>query len=396
MNRTLKIKKMPALATACLALAMAGPAAAQMSGSHNMSGMPDMPGMNMPPEQQKDAGEGSNEKQQAEPAKGKAAGDKPMNDMPGMNPGQTRGDSPMGAMPGMDHGNMRMAPGSSMQDTMPGMKPGQMPNAAPNAGMQGMQGNASGKGAMQGMQMEPMQGGSPPPDARDPNAYAEGTRKHSLGGMEMVDDALFGRLLINDLEYADGRRDHGQNLDAEAWFGGDRNKIWLKAEGNRRSGRLDGLRTEALWDRVFATYWSTQLGVRHDTGQGEAQNWLAFGVQGLAPYWFETEATAYVGTGGMLAARMEARYELLFTQRLILQPKVEANLYSKNDAARGIGSGLSDIEFGLRLRYEIRRQFAPYIGVSWKRKFGNTAAFTRSVGGDVQNTEVVAGVRMWF
>lgn len=335
MNRILKNSKKtgPALATACLTLAISGLAAAQTSGPHNM------------------------------------------NDMPGMNHDQMRGDSPMGAMPGMDHGSM----------------PGMQGAAQGNDAMQGMK-----MGPAQGMDMGPMQGGNPPPDARDPNAYAEGTAKHSLGGMEMADDALFGRLLVNELEYADGRRDHGQNLDAEAWYGGDRNKLWLKAEGERRGGRLEGFRTEALWDRVFATYWSTQLGIRHDTGQGPARNWLAFGVQGLAPYWFETEATAYWGNGGTLAARVGVRYELLFTQRLILQPKLEANLYSKNDAARGIGSGLSDVAFGLRLRYEIRRQFAPYIGVSWKRKFGNTAEFARNAGADVHNTEAVAGVRIWF
>jgi copper resistance protein B len=380
MNRILKSKKMSALTMACLALAISGPAAAQMSGPHNMSDMPNMPGMKMPEKPQTSNSKDNKAEQKTEPAKGEAAAEKPMDGMPGMNRGQTQnpampGNAQPGAMQNMDHG------------AMPGMQPG---------AMQGMQGNAQGKDAMPGMKMGPMQGGRPPPDARDPNAYAEGTTKHSLGGMEMADDALFGRVLVNDLEYADGRRDHRQTMDAEAWFGGDRNKLWLKAEGERRSGRLDGLRTEALWDRVFATYWSTQLGIRHDTGQGSARNWLAFGVQGLAPYWFETEATAYVGTGGMLAARMEARYELLFTQRLILQPKLEANLYSKNDAARGIGSGLSDLEFGLRLRYEIRRQFAPYIGVSWKRKFGNTAEFARTAGGRANDTEAVAGVRIWF
>jgi copper resistance protein B len=250
--------------------------------------------------------------------------------------------------------------------------------------------------AMQNMKMGPMQGGSPPPDARDPDTYAEGTRKHAMPGMDMADNDLYGRMLINELEFSDGRREHGQSLDAEAWYGGDYHKLWLKAEGERRDGRLESLRTEALWDRVFATFWSTQLGVRHDTGGGASRNWLAFGVQGLAPYWFETTATAYASSGGMLAARGEVRYELLLTQRLILEPKLEANLYSKDDPARGIGSGLSDASFGLRLRYEIRRQFAPYIGVSWNGKFGRTADFARAAGERVSDTQAVAGVRIWF
>ena len=151
-----------------------------------------------------------------------------------------------------------------------------------------------------------------------------------------------------------------------------------------------------MWDRVFATHWSTQVGVRHDSGNGPTRTWLAAGVRGMAPYWFETEATAYVGSGGAIAARLETRYEVLFTQRLILQPKIEANLYSKDDASRGIGSGLSDLNFGLRLRYEVRRQFAPYVGVSWTRKFGNTADLARRQGEVVKNSELVAGARIWF
>jgi copper resistance protein B len=136
--------------------------------------------------------------------------------------------------------------------------------------------------------------------------------------------------------------------------------------------------------------------VRHDTGSGDARNWLALGVQGLAPYWFETEATAYVRAGGAIAARFDVRYEVLFTQRLILEPELGANFYSKNDPQHATGSGLSDLEFGLRLRYEVRRQFAPYVGVSWTRRFGNTARFAQAGGGERSSVSAVAGVRLWF
>lgn len=276
--------------------------------------------------------------------------------------------------------------------------------SAPMSGMQmsPMQGAQQGTmpgmqmGAMQGMQMGPMQGGKPPPDARDPNAYAEGTRHANLPGNSMNDEAKLARLLVNSFEQAGGQGKTGQNLDAEAWYGGDFDKVWLKAEGERRDGRLESLRTEALWDHAIAPYWGTQLGVRHDTGGGEARNWLAFGVQGLAPYWFETEATAYWRPGGNFAARADVRYELLFTQRLILQPQLQANLYSRADPERGIGSGLSDLGFSLRLRYEIRRQFAPYIGVTWRRKFGGTARFAEQAGERRQTFQAVAGVRLWF
>lgn len=272
----------------------------------------------------------------------------------------------------------------------------------PHAGMQmpaqgGMQpGMPSGKASSGDKDMGPMQGGSPPPDARDADAHAEGVGKGPLPGLDMSDDDLYGRLLVNELEYARGSGQRGQSLDAEAWYGGDLNKIWLKAEGKRSDGKLEELRTEALWDRNFATYWSSQLGVRHDTGGGPSRNWLALGVQGLAPYWFETEAALYFGRSGAVAARGEARYDLRLTQKLRLEPKLEANLYSKADPARGIGAGLSDLQFGLRLRYEIRRQFAPYVGFTWDRKFGGTAGFARAAGEPVSVRQVVAGVRMWF
>jgi copper resistance protein B len=262
-----------------------------------------------------------------------------------------------------------------------------------NGGKALMQNGMAGMG--QGMQMGPMQGGSAPPDARDPDAYAEGTSFAHLPGNEMNDEMWFGRVLLNKFEYAKGDGKHGQNIDAEAWYGNDFNKAWFKAEGERRGGRLESLRTEALWDRTFATFWSTQFGVRHDSGGGAPRNWLAFGVRGLAPYWFDTEATAY-WSGGTLAARFDVRYELLFTQQLILEPQLESNLYSRSDAGRGLGSGMSDLELGLRLRYEIRRQFAPYVGVTWARNFGDTANYARARGERNKNTQLVAGVRIWF
>lgn len=300
----------------------------------------------------------------------------------------------------MDHSQMSQSKTDKSQMDHSGMDHSQMNHAGGQQGQgapqQGMPGMAHAVGGMdQGMKMGPMQGGSPPPDARDPDAYAEGTSFRNLPGNEMHDDMPFGRILLDKFEYAKGDGEHGQNLDAEAWYGNDYNKAWFKAEGERRGGELQSMRTEALWDRTFATFWSTQLGVRHDTGGGDSRNWLAFGVRGLAPYWFDTTATAY-WSGGRLAARFDVRYELLFTQQLILEPQIEGNLYSKSDPARGLGSGLSDIELGLRLRYEIRRQFAPYVGVTWARNFGDTANFARARGERYKTTQFVAGVRMWF
>ena len=121
------------------------------------------------------------------------------------------------------------------------------------------------------------------------------------------------------------------------------------------------------------------------------RSWAAFGVQGLAPYWFEIEATAYVGDGGRTAARFRAEYELLLTQRLILQPEIELNWYGHRDRARAISTGLSDAEFGLRLRYEIRREIAPYVGVAWKHRSDGGESGMRANG-----AQLVAGLRLWF
>jgi copper resistance protein B len=245
---------------------------------------------------------------------------------------------------------------------------------------------------MQGMQM---QGGKAPPDARSAD-YSDGIRYGSMPGMDMLDDAALGTILIDRLEYFDGRNDHGIALDAQGWYGTDANKLWVKAEGETGAGRLQDLRTEALWAHPIGIYWNTQLGVRHDFGVGPGRTWAAFGVQGLAPYFFDVEATFYVGQAGRTAFRFESEYELLLTQRLILQPRFEINLYGRDDPQRGIGSGLSDATAGLRLRYEFTRKFAPYVGVEFERKFGRTADFARNAGEPAFDPRLVAGLRLWF
>jgi copper resistance protein B len=203
-------------------------------------------------------------------------------------------------------------------------------------------------------------------------------------------------LLVDQLEAFHGRDGNGQSWEAEGWYGNDADKLWLRSEGEHSGGRLEDSELEALWNHAVATFWSTQLGVRHDFGAGPKREWAAFGVQGLAPYWFEIEATAYAGSSGRTAARLRADYELLFTQRWILQPELEVNFHGKSDPARGIGDGLTDAKLGLRLRYEIRREFAPYIGVVWVRRFGATADFARDEHQAVFDQQWVAGVRIWF
>jgi copper resistance protein B len=152
----------------------------------------------------------------------------------------------------------------------------------------------------------------------------------------------------------------------------------------------------ALYGRAIRRWWDVLVGVRQDFRPGPARTWAAVGVQGLAPYWFEIEATAYIGESGRTHFRFETEYELLLTNRLVLQPLVELEIYGKSDPERRIGAGLGSAAAGLRLRYEIRREFAPYIGVTWNQKFFGTRDFARAAGEDTGGARVAAGVRVWF
>lgn len=203
-------------------------------------------------------------------------------------------------------------------------------------------------------------------------------------------------VLLDRLETWDAGRATGQAWDGLAWVGSDLHRLWLRSEGERVGGRTEAADLEALYGRSVSPWWDLLVGVKHDFQPGNAQDWVAIGVQGLAPYKFEVQATAYVGESGRSLARVEAEYELLLSGRLILQPRVEINAYGKDDPQRGIGSGLSTSELGLRLRWEWRREFAPYLGVVYERAYGNTADLRRLTGDATHDTRLVAGIRIWF
>jgi hypothetical protein len=143
-------------------------------------------------------------------------------------------------------------------------------------------------------------------------------------------------------------------------------------------------------------WWDVQLGAREDFGHGPARSWAGLGVEGLAPPWLDLEATVYLGEQARTAARLKAEYDILITQRLIVQPEAQANLYGKSDPARQVGSGLSELDAGIRARYEIRRELAPYVGVAWRRLFGATAGFARTLGQSASDVQFLAGIRIWF
>lgn len=216
------------------------------------------------------------------------------------------------------------------------------------------------------------------------------------GGHRVHDSGINSLLLINQLEWQGGEGDGALNWDIKGWVGGDIDRLWLRSEGERSAGRTESAEVQALWGHAISPWWDLVGGVRQDFIPGDGQTWAAFGAQGMALYNFEAEATVFVGEAGRTAARLEGDYDILLTNRLILQPTAELNFYGRNDPQRGVGSGLSDSELGLRLRYEVRREFAPYVGVTWNRSYGQTAQYARDEGEDTRQLRWVVGVRLWF
>ncbi|RUA02243.1 MAG: copper resistance protein B [Deltaproteobacteria bacterium] len=213
---------------------------------------------------------------------------------------------------------------------------------------------------------------------------------------EMIDDPLLGRVLVDQLEIRTGDGDDPVAWDAEGWLGYDINKLWIKTEGDYVDGQSKEAELQALYSRAIAPFWDLQIGWRGDIRPNPSRNWLALGVKGLAPYFFDIDVALFIGDAGRTSMRLSAEYEIMLTQRIILVPDIELNLYGRDDAAVGIGSGLSSIETGLRLRYEIRREFAPYIGLNRTRLYGETADFARAEAGDTDDVRLVFGIRFWF
>jgi copper resistance protein B len=234
-----------------------------------------------------------------------------------------------------------------------------------------------------------------------PSATAEARAEAfpDLGGMHahdtMLESPVNTLVRLDELEGQDADEEI-LKWDLDAWFGRELDRLWLRSEGERSGGGTEAAELELLWGRSYAPWWTFVAGAREDLEPGPGRTWAAVGIQGLSPYRFEIEATAYVSEGGDTAARVEVRCEVLFTNRLILQPLIELDWYGQDDAAAGIGSGLASGELGLRLRYEIRREVAPYIGLVRAKSFGATADNVRAAGGDADDTRLVAGVRLWF
>ena len=207
------------------------------------------------------------------------------------------------------------------------------------------------------------------------------------------------KLMLDRLEYRAKDGHDGYAWEGEGWYGGDYDRLWLKTEGEGEGGfgdSLDSAEVQALWSHALNPWFNLQTGVRYDIGPKPDRAHLAVGVQGLAPYWFELDVAAFLSDRGDLTARVEAEYDQRITNRLILQPRVEIELAAQDVPAIGIGAGLSSVEAGLRLRYEVVPEFAPYVGVEYERAFSGTADFRRAAAEEVGGLALVVGLRAWF
>jgi copper resistance protein B len=211
-------------------------------------------------------------------------------------------------------------------------------------------------------------------------------------------DRWFGYGILNQNEVRAGEGQNVYRWEGEGWVGGNLNRVWLKSEGSLGldSGAVNEAEAQALYSRAISPFFNLQVGVRYDFDPTPSRAYAAFGVEGLAPMFVEVGAFGFVSDGGHNAARLEGHYDMRLTQRLVLQPQFEANFYTASERDRGIGSGFSDLDTGLRLRYEILRQFAPYFGVTYQSEFGQTADFTRAEGESVREVRFVAGLRVWY
>jgi copper resistance protein B len=225
---------------------------------------------------------------------------------------------------------------------------------------------------------------------------------HSMSGAGLpppvMDDDVFKHVIVDQLEGRTNGSDNELRWDSEGWIGTDENKLWLKSEGFVDNTQVSDGDQEALYDRPIPRmcYIDGQVGVRADLDSGPARTWAALGIEGMAPYFFQFVPTLYIRDAGNIAGRLSGSYDLLVTQRLIVQPEAELNFYNKDDPARRIGSGFSDLDAGVRLRYEVSRKFAPYVGFAYNGKYGSTASYARQAGETTSDPRFVFGLRLWY
>lgn len=383
------------LAGACAALVTAAPATAQMSMPPGMH----MPGMKMPapkkaPAKKKVASSKKASSAKKAPAKTKGTATAPRKKQPAK-AGKRSADHDMSSMPGMaspprppsKQQDMSAMPGMSMAGHEMSSMPGKAMPANPDS-------EAAGTNLPAGT-------APPPPFPADhaadsvysPAAMAMG--RHHLkafhGGQKT------GQVFFNLAEYQFRKGRDGVEWDGQAWYGGDINRVWLKSEGEATVGKsVERAEVQALYSHAIGPYFNLQGGLRYDFKPDPSRVYATVGVEGLAPGFFELEGTLFLSNKGELLARAEGYYDQRITQRLILQPRAELNFAAQSSPEIRIGAGLSDAQLGLRLRYDIRREFSPYVGVQYRRAFGDTARYLREAGDNPGGWELLTGIRTWF
>ncbi len=365
----------------------ASPSFAQMN--MNMPGM-HMPGMKMPSQKKAPA------KKKRPSRKGSASAKAPAKKTAPKNP-SAPDHGAMSSMPGME------MPQSETMQNMPGM---QMP---PGQSMQDIPGMDMPSGEHAGHDMAGMD--APEPPLAPPPAEA-------LKGPENAADTVYGtaamqpsrtslltkehggmtasKLLVDQLETRVRKGRDGYYVNAEGWYGGDIDKLWLKSEIEGDYGRsADQMEFQALWSHALDPWFNLQTGIRFDA-EPRTRGRLVLGVEGLAPYWWEVNAAAFVSDKGDVTARAEAEHDVRITQKLILQPRAELDFALQDIPQERVGSGLSNVELGARLRYQFVPNFAPYVGLIYERAIGRSARFLRADGERPGGLQFTVGLRTWF
>lgn len=402
---------MKLLLASVAALAVASPAAAQMT--------MDMPGMSMPAKpaakppvkakaKVKPAKPEPKAKPAKRPAKAKPAG-KPasphhkaapvtpppashdMSAMPAMDmsqPASQPAGQPVPAPAAPDH-DMQSMPGMDMTKPEAGAAPAVQTNPDMSA-MPGMEATDSAIGSAPAP--------APPEDHAADAIFDPAVMARSRESLRRENGAFSGSMVLFDLAEIQPRPGgNGYRWESDAWFGGDINRLQIKTEGEGRFGKpIEDLEVQALYSRAISPFWNAHVGLRHDIDPNPSRTYAVVGIEGIAPYWFHVTGQLLLSDKGDVRARLEGSYDERITQRLIFQPRVEFNLAAQDMPAIGVGSGLTSYELGARLRYEFRKEFAPYVGVEWSGQTGQTARYTRLAGEKPSSVRFLAGVRFWF
>lgn len=233
------------------------------------------------------------------------------------------------------------------------------------------------------------------------NSTATAQKAPDFSSDLLMDNQTLFFFMVDRLEYNVNSGLNPIVLDAQGYIGKDLNKLWFEAEGEALTAETKGeTELEALYGRAISAYFDARVGIRYDIAYNaddtRTRGFAVIGVQGLAPYLFEVDGNIFVSEAGEVSAALEAEYDFPITQRLWGQPRLATSVAVQDVPDWGVGSGFNDVQLGFRLRYEIGREFAPYIGISWNRKLGQTADFVRAEGEEAGTVGLVGGVRMWF